>query len=510
MNVLVVLGHPRTDSYCGALAEAYREGADEAGVDVRELAVADCEFDPDVHAESPAEQSLEPDLRDAQRDIEWADHLVFVYPNWWATMPARLKGFFDRVFEPGFAFADYDEGEGAGHAELLDDKTAELIVTMDMPPWVYRWLYRRPGTNAIERGTLGYAGVRTTRVTELGPIEGSSLEEREGWLEDVRGLGRSLESGPESTRQRAMRKATTWLGALRLQFHPMAWIAYTIGALAAVGSTAVFQSSAYWFGLGFLFFLEAATVFANEYYDYETDRENTFAGPFTGGSQVLVDDRLSFGELRVGIGVTAALSALFGLSTLVAADGSTVALGGAMAALAIPALGYTVPPLQLSYRTLGEVTVAWTHSIAVLLIGFVAVGGSWRTPEPWLLGLPYALSILPAITLAGVPDVAADRAAGKRTIAARFGVDGAARFAIVATVLAAVTGLAWIAFDVVPAAYGSVIALSTVHALGLCWLLHRRLTDATGAQQITTLLIASLSYLTWFAVVPLLELLEVL
>jgi len=47
---------------------------------------------------------LEPDLVQMQQDILWANHLVFVYPNWWATFPALLKGFIDRVFVSGFAF----------------------------------------------------------------------------------------------------------------------------------------------------------------------------------------------------------------------------------------------------------------------------------------------------------------------------------------------------------------------------------------------------------------------
>lgn len=506
MNVLLILGHPRTDSFCAALADSYREGAREAGVDVRELAVADLEFDPDVHTECPSDQRLEDDLRRAEREIEWADHLVFVYPNWWGTMPARLKGFFDRLFRPGFAFSFYEEGEGAGKEELLDDKTAELLVTMDVPPRIYRWILRQPGNHALKRATLGYAGVRTTRVTNLGPIEDSTLERREGWLEQVRELGRSLETGPESQLSRVKRTATSWLKALRLQFYPMAWIAYTIGALAAVGSSDVFTSGAYWLGLGFLVFLEAATVLSNEYVDYETDRENTFAGPFTGGSRVLVDGELSFGALRIGIAALLTGAAAFGGAVLMVGHGSTAAMSGLMGVLAVLALGYTIPPLKLVYRTLGELDVAVTHSIGVLLCGFVFLGGAWHDPLPWLLGLPFLLSVLPSITLAGVPDVAADRIADKETVAVRFGIGGAATMAAATAVLAALIGALWQLLDVVPG-YGPAIYLGVVHALALVWLLRRRLEIQAGAQRIDVLMVASLSYITWFGVVPLVGLL---
>src|ERR1035438_5316299 len=104
MRCLLILGHPRRDSFCGALFDACAAGALQAGVECRELILSEMSFDRDVHALSPEQQGLEPDLVRAQHDIEWADHLILVYPTWWGTYPALLKGFLDRVLTPGFAF----------------------------------------------------------------------------------------------------------------------------------------------------------------------------------------------------------------------------------------------------------------------------------------------------------------------------------------------------------------------------------------------------------------------
>jgi len=90
----------------------------------------------------------------------------------------------------------------------------------------------------------------------------------------------------------------------------MTLIAYGVGALVAAHQTHSFDSGRFWLGYAALFFLEVATVLANDYFDYESDRQNRNAGPFTGGSRVLVDGKLSFGKVRRGIFLAFGLSSL--------------------------------------------------------------------------------------------------------------------------------------------------------------------------------------------------------
>jgi 1,4-dihydroxy-2-naphthoate polyprenyltransferase len=131
-KVLVILGHPRPDSFCKALADAYVTGAQEAGAEVRRLSLTELGFELNVLVPSPRDQLLEPGISDSVGLVAWAEHLVFVFPTWWGTMPACLKGFLDRVLMPGFAFADREDGEGWD--KLLVGKTAHLLTTMDTPP----------------------------------------------------------------------------------------------------------------------------------------------------------------------------------------------------------------------------------------------------------------------------------------------------------------------------------------------------------------------------------------
>lgn len=187
-KILLILGHPRADSFCGALADAYDEAARVAGAELRRLTLADLAFDPVLHVGYRGEQALEPDLLAARDDILWAEHLVFVYPTWWGGLPALLKGFVDRVFLPGFAFK-YRK-DSLWWDRLLAGRSARLLVTMDTPPWYYRWVYRMPGHNQMKRTILEYCGIRPVHIGQFGPVKGATEARRARWLEAVRRAAR--------------------------------------------------------------------------------------------------------------------------------------------------------------------------------------------------------------------------------------------------------------------------------------------------------------------------------
>ena len=504
MNVLVILGHPRVESLCGALAEAFATGAREAGAEVRQLHLSSLEFDPHVRMESPNRQPLEEDLRESRELIVWAEHLVFVYPTWWGTMPALLKGFLDRLLAQGFAFQTCEGG--TGYQGLLRGRSAQLITTMDTPPLIHRLVYRQPGREAMARATLGFCGIRPVRSLVFGPVRTSSPEQRRRWLEHARRQGRRLEHGRVTPWERRRDKAGAWLKGLRLQFYPMTWLAYTAGALAAGPPGGVFGNPVFWLGYLCLFLLEVATVLSNELLDLSSDRSNRLFSMFTGGSRVLVEGLLSPREVQAGIAVSLAAFVTAAAALLALTPGSAFAVLTLLALLTVLAIGYTVPPMKLSYRGLGEIDVAITHSLGVILCGFVFLGGHWQDPLPWLLSLPLLLAILPSITLSGVPDLEADAAAGKRTLAVRLGRRNTLWLATAFTALAAAAAVLWDLLGLANGAYAGIAYLAVPHALWLAWLLYRRIESAAPRGRIDGLMAASLTFILWFGIVPVLRL----
>lgn len=182
-RILVILGHPNENSFCGALSSSYIKSAEASGNEVQFIALSKLTFDPIRHEGYGGNQPLETDLVAAQAAISWAQHIVLVYPIWWGTMPALMKGFIDRVFLPGFAFK-YKQGS-VFWDRLLAGRSAHLIVTMDSPPWYFRWVMRMPGHNQMKRSILGFCGIKPIKISSIGPVKGSSVEKREAWLARV-------------------------------------------------------------------------------------------------------------------------------------------------------------------------------------------------------------------------------------------------------------------------------------------------------------------------------------
>jgi len=504
LRVLLVLGHPRRDSLCAALAAAYAEGALRAGVELRRIDLAALTFARDVIVNSPENQPLEPDLQLAADDLAWAEHLVFVYPTWWGTMPALLKSFLDRLVMPGVAFRFYGPGatewEGYWHG-----KSAQLITTMDTPPPVYRWLFKAPGTHAMRNATLGFCGVRPTRVLVFGPVRTSDAQKRAAWLEKARKTGFALRAGVRSPLGRLGAQIKPWLAALRLQFYPMSWAAYSLGAVAA--ATGAIDWAPFLWGLAFIALLEAATVFCNERLDLDTDRANPNYGPFTGGSRVLVTGAITPVRLRFATGLVL-IGALAVAAAALSVARAPVSTALWMLLAVVLTLGYTVAPLRLSYRGLGELDVGFTHSALVLVLGGLLQGAGLFTADLWLLAAPLALAIVPAIILAGMPDRDADAAVGKRTLAVRFGKHGALKLAAVTMTSAAALGLWFEGLGLVDGAFAGLRWFVLPHAalgLALLWWYGHKPIDALA--RIDGLLIATLSYMLWFVLIPWINLL---
>lgn len=186
-KIVILVGHPdQNRTITSEFALLYESVAKKAGHEVRLVNLATMRFDPILHKGYKAIQELEPDLKKLQADINWCDHFVVLYPNWWCTMPALLKGMFDRMWLPGFAFNMHKDSQGVpilGWKKRLKGKTSRVIVLSGTHPF-FIWMLFGDYTNEIKMGILWFAGF-AVKATLLGPSETAPEWKRNEWRRKI-------------------------------------------------------------------------------------------------------------------------------------------------------------------------------------------------------------------------------------------------------------------------------------------------------------------------------------
>jgi len=154
MRALVVLAHPLSDSLCAHLTRQAVDALKARGADVDVLDLYAEDFQPALTA---AERRLHyatpepnPDIVALQRRLAAAEMLVLVFPTWWFSMPAVLKGWFDRVWAPKFAFE-----HGTPIKPLLTGlKSCLVVTTLGSPWWIDMIVMRQPVKRVLKTGLI--------------------------------------------------------------------------------------------------------------------------------------------------------------------------------------------------------------------------------------------------------------------------------------------------------------------------------------------------------------------
>ena len=186
-RLFIWVAHPKADSLCGGIADAYQAGAVGRGAEVRRMDLHAMAFNPAFQGYDEDPAALEPDLATWQANIAWADHIMIVHPYWWGAMPTQAKEVLDRALTPGFAFKYH--ARGVAWDKLLTGKTADAIITSDTPPLIDTLLYRKPARRVLKNQVLGFCGIKAKNVIQLGSVKLASAEKIARWFRRAESMG---------------------------------------------------------------------------------------------------------------------------------------------------------------------------------------------------------------------------------------------------------------------------------------------------------------------------------
>lgn len=205
----------------------------------------------------------------------------------------------------------------------------------------------------------------------------------------------------------------------RLRFLSIGFSLYVLGALLAMLSGAAFSPSRFAFGYVILMLGHLSVHYSNDYFDYASDRLGR-SGATSGGSGILVKNP---GLLRLSrlLGIGLALASIAGgaIFTIVYAFPVTY-LGFAILGNLV-SWYYTAPPLRMAYNAYGVLASTFAVGFLMPAIGDFSTYGSF-SPLFIVFVLPLSLHALAFLISVQIPDVEADRRAGKRTFVAIFGI----------------------------------------------------------------------------------------
>jgi len=158
VNCLVVIAHPLESSLCKHLANKTIEHLKKKGYRVTVKDLYKDGFDPvlssserkSYYTDSFDDEQLSTDIE----QLKQAESLVLIFPTWWFSFPAILKGWFDRVWAPGHVY-DHASDFGPIKQRLDNLKEMKVITTLGSPWWVDTFILRKPVKKVLKTALLG-------------------------------------------------------------------------------------------------------------------------------------------------------------------------------------------------------------------------------------------------------------------------------------------------------------------------------------------------------------------
>ncbi len=217
--------------------------------------------------------------------------------------------------------------------------------------------------------------------------------------------------------ERTLTRLQIWMLAARPKTLPAA-AAGVITGTALAWRDGYFRPGPALAALGVALLLQIGSNLANDVYDYERGAD---AGERHGPLRVTQAGLLTPAQVKTGMWSVFGLAALLGLYLAWQAGWIVVLIG--LAAI-LSAIAYTGGPFPLGYYGLGDLFVFLFFGLASVAGTYFVQAGSVSSLA-WWLSLPIGWLIVDILVVNNLRDIAADRAAGKHTLAVRLGERGA-------------------------------------------------------------------------------------
>jgi len=159
MKTLIIYARPCTSGHCPHILKTVEDRLKKRKEDYEIIDLYKLNYDPVLKENehyTSGNYEVSKQNKKFQEKIKEADNLMFIYPVWWGSMPAIMKGFFDRVFVGRFAF----KFKGKVPVGLLKGKKAAVLLTTGAHEF-FNWIMGSPGSKLVKKFILDFCGIKT-------------------------------------------------------------------------------------------------------------------------------------------------------------------------------------------------------------------------------------------------------------------------------------------------------------------------------------------------------------
>ena len=170
-----------------SLIGSYRNGAESADAQVKDIVIADLKFNPNKQLPNRIAEP-EPDLTEAIEKLKWANHIVVFCPVFKESINFKVKGFFDRIFLPDQVFVINQPN----FSNDFRGRSARIVSILDEAAW-HDWQTTQKATYlSIKRSVLEKCHIQPVHTSAIGHLYSLENEYAQKWLKKLYSFGSKL------------------------------------------------------------------------------------------------------------------------------------------------------------------------------------------------------------------------------------------------------------------------------------------------------------------------------
>lgn len=186
MKRCLIIAHPWKGSFNHAIKDQLIKRSSKEGDSLNIIDLYEDEFNPALSQDELERfkegKAIDLNVIKYQNILKETDELTLIFPIWWNSMPAILKGFLDKVMLKNFAYTESKKGLVG---KLTNINKVTIITTSEAPTWYINLFKGNFINKTLRKGVFTDLGIKRSNWINFPNISTSTMIKRVNFLEKL-------------------------------------------------------------------------------------------------------------------------------------------------------------------------------------------------------------------------------------------------------------------------------------------------------------------------------------